>query len=128
MRKHKQTLAKEISLDTKRLVMERQGYRSITGVALSESSATFHHVIYRSGQGIGAEWNVVALSFDEHRRFHDKQDILVNGRERYTWQEFDTLMKNHLKLWYEGWSESACKYDKYKTIDEYGVMRRERKI
>ena len=128
MVKHKQTIAKEISQDTKRLVMERQGYRSITGVALSNTNAEFHHVVYRSQQGLGTEWNVCALTFDEHRRFHDKQDILVNGRERYTWQEFDTLMKNHLKLWYENWSEQACKYDKYKTLDEYGVIRRERKI
>lgn len=128
MKKHKQTLAKEISQDTKRVVMERQHYRSISGVALSPYNVEFHHVIYRSGQGIGTEWNIVAITKDEHRRFHDKQPIQVNGRDRYTWEEFGTLMKNHLKLWYEGWSEQACKYDKYKTIDEYGVTKRERKI
>ena len=128
MKKHKQTLAKEISNDTKQVVMERQHYKSISGVALTPYNATFHHVVFRSGQGIGAEWNLCAITFDEHRAFHDHQPIVVNGRERYSWEEFDTLMKNHLKLWYENWSEKACKYDKYKTIDEYGVIRREKKI
>ena len=128
MKKHKQTLAKEISQETKQVVMERQHYRSISGIALTPYNVEFHHVIFRSAQGIGLEWNIVAITSEEHRLFHDHKPIPVNGRERYSWEEFDTLMKNHLKLWYEGWSEQACKYDKYKTVDEYGVIRRERKI
>ena len=128
MRKHKQTIAKEISQQTKQVVLERQHYRSISGVALTPYNADFHHVVFRSGQGVGAEFNVCAITKEEHSLFHDHKKIPVNGADRYSWEEFDTLMKNHLKLWYENWSEKACKYDKYKDISEYGIVRRERKI
>ena len=83
MAKSNLTKAKEISQATKEKVLERQGYRSISGVALN--TADFHHVIYRSNSGIGYEWNVVAITPEEHRLFHDKQDIPVNGRARYSW-------------------------------------------
>ena len=125
--KSKATLAKEISADTKQTVLERQGFRSISGVALG-STAEFHHVIFRSGSGVGYEWNIVALTPEEHRLFHDKRDIPVNGRCRYSWIEFDILMKNHLKLWYDGWSEEKCKYHKYCEEEDYEVIRRDRKI
>ena len=128
MKKSKQAKAKEISQETKQVVMERQHYRSISGVALSPYNVEFHHVIFKGDQGIGQEWNICAITKEEHRLFHDHNDICVNGRKRYSWLEFDILMKNHLKLWYEGWSEDACKYKKYKEFWEYGVTRREHKI
>ena len=98
MAKSKQAKAKEISEKTKQIVLERQHYRSISGVALTPYNVTYHHVISRGEQGVGAEFNICAITKEEHRLFHDKNDIPVNGRERYSWIEFDILMKNHLKL------------------------------
>ena len=100
MAKSKLTKAKEISYETKCKVLDRQGNRSITGVFLSPYNTEFHHVIPRSASGIGAEWNICAITSEEHRAFHDHQYILVNGRKRYTYLEFDILMKNHLKKMY----------------------------
>ena len=125
MAKSKLTKAKEISYETKCKVLDRQGNRSITGVMLSPNNVEFHHVIYRSDSGIGYEWNIVALTRDEHRWVHDHQPIMVNGRVRYSWDEFNILMKNHLKKMYEGWSEYSCKFHKYWEEKDYGVTRRE---
>lgn len=93
---------------------------------LSPYNVEFHHVIYRSSGGIGAEWNVVCLTKDEHRWVHDHQPIMVNGKVRYTWDEFNILMKNHLKKMYEGWTEDKCRYCRSKsTAEDYGIKRRE---
>jgi len=124
MAKSKLTKAKEISYETKCKVLDRQGNRSITGVFLSPYNTEFHHVIPRSASGIGAEWNICAITSEEHRAFHDHQYILVNGRKRYTYLEFDILMKNHLKKMYEGWSEENCRFRKYAEEKDYGVFRR----
>lgn len=125
MAKSKLTKAKEISYETKMKVLDRQGNRSITGVMLSPNNVEFHHVIYRSDSGIGYEWNIVALTRDEHRWVHDHQPIMVNGRVRYSWDEFNIIMKNHLKKMYEGWSEYSCRFHKNWEQKDYGVVRRE---
>lgn len=124
MAKSKLTKAKEISFETKQKVLDRQGNRSISGVYLAPWNTDFHHVIYRSASGCGYEWNIVALTKDEHRWVHDHQSILVNGAKRYTWDEFNILMKNHLKLHYDGWSEERCKVRKYAEESDYGVTRK----
>lgn len=124
MAKSKLTKAKEISQETKQKVWERQQGRSISGVALSPYNVEFHHVIPRSASGVGAEFNIVAITSDEHRWYHDHANIKVNGRDRYTWLEFEILMKNHLKLNYDGWSEENVKFKKYKEFDEYGITRK----
>lgn len=126
MAKAKQTKVKEISQDTKERVLERQHHRSISGVALSDP--TFHHCVSRGQGGVGYEWNIVALTFDEHRALHDGQPIKVNGRERYTNDEFITLIHNHLALRYDGWSRDKCKYHKYWDEEDYGVKRCGRKL
>ena len=123
--KSKQTKTKEISRETKQIVLQRQHYKSISGVALTEQSAVFHHVVFRGNQGVGYEFNIVALTWEEHRRFHDGLSIFVNGKERYSNQEFNTLMKNHLKLNYNGWTEDKCKYKKYFDEKDYGITRKE---
>lgn len=123
MAKSKLTKAKEISKETKERVLERQHYRSISGVALTPYNTEFHHVIFRSDSGVGYEFNIVAITSEEHRAFHDHQNILVNGRKRYTYIEFGILMKNHLKLHYSGWEESKCKYHKYWSEDDYKIRR-----
>ena len=128
MAKSNLTKAKEISQTTKEKVLERQGYRSISGVALTPYNVNFHHTAYRSLSGIGYEWNVCAITKEEHRQFHDKKDIVVNGRPRYSWIEFDILMKNHLKICYEGWTEEKCKFHKYWSEEDYGVTRRKGKL
>lgn len=125
MAKSNLTKAKEISFATKQKVLDRQGNRSITGVYLAPYNVEFHHVIPRSASGVGYEWNIVAITKDEHRWFHDHCDIQVNGRKRYTYMEFDILMKNHLKMRYEGWSEEKCKVRKCAEESDYGVTRRE---
>lgn len=92
---------------------------------LSPYNVEFHHVIPRSASGVGYEFNIVAITKDEHRWYHDHCNIQVNGKDRYTYLEFDTLMKNHLKKMYEGWSEYSCQYKKNKEEKDYGVVRRE---
>ena len=116
------TKAKEITPKTKGNVLKRQNNRSISGTLLTDN-AEYHHVIYRSSSGVGYEWNIVAITPDEHRALHDKKDIYVNGRKRYSWQEFEILCKNHLKLKYRNWSESKCKYHKYWKEADYEIER-----
>ena len=123
--KSKLTKAKEISYETKCKVLDRQGNRSITGVMLSPFNVEFHHVVPRSASGIGYEWNICAITKDEHRWYHDHANIRVNGKDRYTYLEFEILMKNHLKKMYTGWAEEKCKFRKYAEEKDYGVVRRE---
>lgn len=125
MAKSRLTKAKEISQETKKAVWDRQHGRSISGVALSPSNVEFHHVVPRSASGIGYEWNIVAITSDEHRWYHDHSNIKVNGRDRYTYLEFEILMKNHLKLRYENWSEERCRFRKYAEKEDYGVIRKD---
>ena len=106
----KLTKAKEISETTKKIVLERQNNKSISGVPLTIQTADFHHVRPRSSSGVGYEWNIVAITREEHRLLHDKQDIKLYGRTRWTWQEFETLIKNHLKIKYHNWTWEKCKY------------------
>lgn len=117
------TKAKEISTETKIAVLERQGYKSISGVSLYGKAFHFHHVRFKSDSGVGYEFNIVAITAEEHRLYHDRKNIKVNGRDRYTWQEFETLMRNHLKMNYTGWSLEACRYHKYFKEEDYGVIR-----
>ena len=125
MAKSKLTKAKEISYETKQKVLDRQGNRSVSGVYLAPYNIEFHHVIPRSASGVGYEWNIVALTKEEHRLYHDHCSIPANGKERYTWLEFDILMKNHLKMRYEGWSEEKCKVRKYAEESDYKVNRKD---
>jgi len=115
--------AKEISPKTRKTVLERQKGRSISGVYLMPYSTEFHHFIYRSGSGVGYEWNVVALTSEEHRAVHDHQPIKIFGRERYSADEFEILMRNHLKENYTNWSEDLCRYRKGWNEEDYEVKR-----
>lgn len=117
--KSKLTKAKEITQETKKAVLERQHYRSISGVALTERNVEFHHVIYRSASGVGLSFNIVGITPEEHRCLHDHCDIKVNGRKRYSWIEFEILCKNHLKLHYPFWREEWCKFHKYWEEEDY---------
>ena len=116
--------AKEISEKTKEKVLKRQEGRSITGVMLYPGNTDFHHVRFRSDSGVGYEWNVVAITREEHSCYHDHLPIKVNGRERYTWDEFNTLIKNHLILRYKNWEWDKCRYHKYWKEEDYGIVAR----
>lgn len=113
----------EVSEKTKAKVLERQGNKSISGVVLTGKSVEFHHVVPRSKSGVGYEWNIVAITSEEHRLYHDHLPIKVYGRELYTWEEFDTIMKNHLKARYPKWSEKGCRYQKFFEEEDYGIER-----
>ena len=119
MAKSKLTKFKEISDKTKEEVLERQHYRSISGVALTPYNTEFHHVISRGNSGIGLAFNIVAITSEEHRWYHDHCDIKVYGKKRYTYLEFEILMKNHLKIKYPGWREEICHFHKYWTEADY---------
>ena len=93
--------AKQITTDTRRAVLERQNYKSISGRYLTEESASFHHYVERSSSGVGYEWNIVALTFEEHRAIHDHQPIKWGKRVLYTYDQFITLIRNHLIIHYE---------------------------
>lgn len=121
MPKSNYTKAKEISLKTKENVLKRQSNKSISGASLYNNNVEFHHVVFRSSSGVGYEWNIVALTSDEHRALHDKNMIEVNGRVRYTNEEFEILIKNHLKIKYPNWSEDKCKYHKYWEEEDYEI-------
>lgn len=120
----KLTRAKEVSEATKKAVLERQNFRSISGVYLVGKQVEYHHFISRGCEGIGAEWNICAITKEEHRAYHDGANIKVNGADYYTSEEFKTLMRNHLILNYCNWSEEACKYKKFVDLKDYGVKRR----
>lgn len=122
MAKSNLTKAKEISTETKIRVLERQKQRSISGESLMGKPVEFHHVRPRSASGVGYEWNIVAITPNEHRQYHDKVDITFRGKPRYSWSEFETLMKNHLKINYPNWSYEKCKYQKHWSENDYGIM------
>lgn len=108
---------------TRKKVRERQNNFSPFGNWLGQY-CEFHHVV-GSGlgiKGVGYEWNVVALTFDEHRAIHDHQPIKVNGKVRYTYEEAITLMKNHLKLHYPNWCEEKCKVHKGWEVKDYEII------
>lgn len=121
MAKGDYTKAKEITLQTKEKVLKRQDYKSISGISLAGKQVEFHHFVARSSSGVGYEWNIVAITFDEHRRYHDGNNIQVNGRDRYTNDEFTTLMRNHLIRYYNDWSIDKCKYKKGYEEKDYEV-------
>ena len=114
------TKIKEISIATKREVLERQGNRSISGVYIPDiEHGSFHHVISRGCEGVGLAFNIVCLTPEEHLWVHDSSPIKVNGRKRYSAEEFETLMKNHLKLRYPNWREEYCKVQKHFEEEDY---------
>lgn len=122
----KYTEAKSITNETRNAVLERQHNKSISGRYLTDGTASFHHYVERSSSGVGYEWNIVALTFEEHRAVHDHKPIMVGKRILYTYEQFCTLMRNHLIINYVDWSEDKCKYKKHLLEEEYGVVRRTR--
>lgn len=77
--------------------------------------------------GVGYEWNVIALTPQEHAEYHNGGHITVFGRKRYTHKEFETLMRNHLILTHENWSEEKCKVHKGWEEENYGIKRKDKR-
>lgn len=113
--------AKEISAKTRQKVLERQKGLSISGTWLRPNQTEFHHYVERGQSGVGYEWNIVALTSQEHRELHDGCKITVNGRPYYTAEQFETLIRNHLCIRYANWSREKCKYIKGNEEKDYGV-------
>ena len=114
---------KEIDSSTRKAVLERQNNRSISGAWLG-NGAEFHHAIHsRGASGVGYEWNIVALTPEEHMAVHEGADIKINGRIRYKNKEFRTLIRNHLLLNYANWSEDKCLVHKGWSKEDYHVAR-----
>lgn len=122
----------DITDEEKTIVLKRQGYRSISGYWLGTDihNCDFHHVV-NSGlgvKGVGYEFNLVAITREEHRCLHDGQPISMFNKVIYTNQQFKSLCKNHLKLNYINWKEENCKVKKGYSKEDYGVKRREDKL
>ena len=110
---------------TRKHVRERQNNFSPFGNWLGQS-CHFHHVI-GSGlgeKGVGYEWNVIALTCEEHMAIHQHQPIKVYGLVKYTYDEAITIMKNHLKTHYPNWTEKKCKVHKGWEASDYEITRR----
>lgn len=124
---NKRTKALDISDTERKLVIERQNGKSISGLSLQVYGCEIHHFVSRGCEGVGYEFNLVALTPEEHRAVHDHQPVKLNGRVRYTYQEFQTLIRNHLIRNYVNWTYEGCKYNKkYETKNDYGIYRRKR--
>lgn len=122
MQKSEFQKAKEITLQTKLAVLERQGYKSvINGKSLTLETASFHHFLERGQSGVGYEWNIVAMTWKEHRvLMHDKQTL-----EGITPEKAEELVLNHFKENYNNWSRDNCRYHKWYAPQDYGVTRKE---
>lgn len=113
--------AKEISEKTKLAVLERQKYKSVvSNLPLTLQTASFHHYVERGQSGIGYEWNIVALTFNEHRALHDGNKVF-----KFTSKQAEALIHNYLSRMYKHWSKDNCKYHKWYTEKDYGVTRNE---
>lgn len=125
---NKRAKALDISDKERKLVIERQKGFSISGRSLSVYGCEIHHFRSRGCDGVGYEFNLVALTPEEHRAVHDKQPIYFSKCIRYTYQEFQTLMRNHLIRNYINWTYDGCKYNKYyNDKEDYRIARRQSK-
>lgn len=120
------TKAKQITPATKKKVWKRQKGRSIlSNHPISVEMCCCHYVGKGERSGVGYEWNIVGLLPDEHRQLDENKPITVNGRIRYTNSEAQSIIGNHLKRHYNGWSREKCSYHKYYEEKDYGVTRNE---
>lgn len=115
--------AQVVSDKTKKIVLERQKSRSVSGSYLTPQNCNFHHYISVGAGGVGYEWNIIALTPSEHRQLHDGFDIKCDNGRKYTNEEFKTLIRNHFRLNYFGWEEKKCRYMKNKEMEDYGIVR-----
>lgn len=112
--------AKDISLETKIEVLKRQHNRSLASDKyLTLDMADFHHFITRGQSGIGYEWNIIAITREEHIALHSGNKV-----GRFENKDFDIYVQNYLLKMYKHWSRDVCKYHKWYAPKDYGVERR----
>lgn len=112
--------AKEITIETKKAVLQRQHNRSLASDKyLTLETADFHHYVERGQSGLGYEWNIVAITREEHTNLHSGNKV-----GRYKNKDFEVYMHNYLLKMYKHWTRDNCKYKKWYAEKDYGVERR----
>ena len=120
------TKAKQIKPDTKEAVWKRQRGRSLlSGHPITVEMCCCHYIGKGEKSGVGYEWNIVGLLPEEHSELDLNKPIKVNGRIRYTNEEAQAIIGNHLNRSYKGWTREKCSYHKYFEEKDYGVTRNE---
>ena len=108
MARNKLAKVKEITNRTKQMVLERQGGLSITGRNL-DGGVNYHHIVSKGCEGVGYEFNVVALHPIEHFNYH--QGCKIQGEFRdWSPMEFDLFIDDYMKEHYSGWDRDICSY------------------
>ena len=108
----------EISQKTRRKVMERQDGLSITGRSLG-NGVNYHHIVSKGSEGVGYEFNVIALTPDEHIEYHRGSSILTEHKGKLNRKEFDQFIDDYMKQIYSNWSRDKCKYVPGWTEEDY---------
>lgn len=118
------TKAKSISPKTKKAVWERQRGKSIlSGKPITISECCCHYIA-RSASGVGYEWNIIGLTFEEHRALDTYKGINIGSSVVLPNSVAKNVIKTHLMSNYDGWSEEKCKYIKYFEEKDYEVNRK----
>ncbi len=104
-RRHKQTIACDISPEVRRIVVERDNNCSI--LSGERDRLEVAHYINRSQGGLGIPENLVLLTKQEHLDY-DNGDKL---------EEYGARIEAHLRAHYPGWDRSKLIYNKWKEID-----------
>ena len=89
--------------------MERQDGLSITGRSLG-NGVNYHHIVSKGSEGVGYEFNVIALTPDEHIAYHRGSAVLTEFKTIRNRKEFDQFIDDYMKNFYPNWSRSKCKY------------------
>lgn len=129
MAKGDYTKAKQITMDTKKRVWERQGGKSvISNYPITVEMCCCHYIGRGEDSGVGYEWNVVGLTPEEHQLLDQNKNLVRNGRVWYTNEQMQTIIRNHLIENYVGWTREKCSYHKYWKEEDYKVIRRKNGI
>lgn len=102
-KRHKQTIACDISPKVMNVVIDRDMHCIICG----KSGAPNAHYIARSHGGLGTEENIVTLC----QKCHHDYD---NGDKR---EEYGAKIEQHLRKHYPDWDRSKLIYNKFKELD-----------
>ena len=113
------TKAKGITLQTKEKVFKRQHGRSLLSNIPITVNQCCCHVLGRGRGGVGYEWNIIGLTYNEHRLLDENKPIYGVSND-----EVVERIKDYLRSEYDGWSEEKCHYHKYFKEADYGVTRR----
>lgn len=130
-KKHKQTIAHEITRETKEKVWKRQHGKSLFSNRTITVDMCCCHYVSRAQGGVGYEWNIFGCYQSPWCNEHDAFDGKLSEKEvrkmlNLTAEEMKTVAGNHLKRNYNNWSIENCTYKKWYEENDYGVTRREK--